>query len=157
MHYLSTSGATKLHSFTEVLLGGLAPDGGLFMPEFWPRIPEDEIAGYAQASYQDVAFRIMERFAGAAMSHADLKADIAAAYSAFDGPEIAPLVEIAPQFYLLELFHGPTLAFKDIAMRLLGQLFSRALAKQHRRATVVVVRGSATSPETDGTTSSPSP
>jgi threonine synthase len=137
MHYLSTRGATKLHSFTEVLLGGLAPDSGLFMPEFWPRIPEDEIAGYAQASYEDVAFRIMERFAGAAMSRADLKADIAAAYSAFDGPEIAPLVEIAPQFYLLELFHGPTLAFKDIAMRLLGQLFSRALAKQHRRATVV--------------------
>ncbi len=137
MHYLSTRGATEPHSFADVLLGGLAPDGGLFMPEFWPRVPETEIEAYANATYQDVALRIVERFAGAAVSRADLKSDITAAYSAFDAPEVAPLVEIAPQLYLLELFHGPTLAFKDIAMRLLGQLFSRALRKQKRRATIL--------------------
>jgi threonine synthase len=138
MHYLSTRGATEPHAFTDVLLGGLAPDGGLFMPEMWPRIPADEIAGYAGATYQDVAFRILERFAGASISPTDLKADIAAAYAAFDAPEVAPLVEIAPNLHLLELFHGPTLAFKDIALRLLGRLFARALAKRGGRATVLV-------------------
>lgn len=137
MHYLSTRGATEPHAFTDVLLGGLARDGGLFMPEFWPRIGADEIASYAGQDYREVAFRILARFAGASFAPADLKADIAAAYAAFDAPEVAPLVEIAPGLHLLELFHGPTLAFKDIAMRLLGQLFARALARKGGRATVV--------------------
>jgi threonine synthase len=137
MHYLSTRGATKPHSFSDVLLGGLASDGGLFMPEFWPRIPADEIAGYAGATYQDVACRILERFAGASLSEADLRADIAAAYASFDKADIAPLVEIAPGLHLLELFHGPTLAFKDIAMQLLGRLFARTLAKRGGRATIL--------------------
>ena len=138
MNYLSTRGATEPHAFADVLLGGLATDGGLFMPGLWPRIPTDEIAGYAGATYQDVAFRILQRFTGASIAEADLRADIAAAYAAFDTPDVAPLVEIAPGLYLLELFHGPTLAFKDLALRLLGQLFARALAKQGGRATVLV-------------------
>jgi len=137
MHYLSTRGATEPHGFGEVLLGSLARDGGLFMPEFWPRIPADEIASYANAPYQDVAFRILKRFVGTSIAEADLRADIAAAYSTFDAPDIAPLVEIAPKLYLLELFHGPTLAFKDIAMQLLGRLFARALAKRGGRATIL--------------------
>jgi threonine synthase len=137
MHYLSTRGASEPHSFADVLLGGLARDGGLFMPERWPRIPADEIAGYAHQSYQDTAFRIIERFAGASFAPDDLKSDIAAAYAAFDAPDVAPLVEIAPNLYLLELFHGPTLAFKDIAMCLLGRLFARALGKRGGRATVL--------------------
>ena len=137
MRYLSTRGATEPHAFSDVLLGGLAPDGGLFMPEMWPRIPESEIKGYANMSYAEVALRVLERFAGASVSQADLKADIAAAYSAFDVSEVAPLTEIGPNLFLLELFHGPTLAFKDIAMRVLGQLFSRALRIEGRRATVL--------------------
>jgi threonine synthase len=137
MHYLSTRGATEPHSFGSVLLGSLAGDGGLFMPEFWPRIPAGEIASYAKASYQDVAFQILKRFVGTSIAEADLKADIATAYSTFDAPDIAPLVEIGPKLYLLELFHGPTLAFKDIAMQLLGRLFARALAKRGGRATIL--------------------
>jgi threonine synthase len=137
MHYLSTRGATEPHSFGSVLLGGLAQDGGLFMPEFWPRIPAGEIAGYAHAPYRDVAYRILERFVGSSFAEADLKSDIAQAYAAFDAADVAPLVEIAPDVYLLELFHGPTLAFKDIAMQLLGRLFARALAKRGGRATIL--------------------
>jgi len=137
MHYLSTRGASEPHSFADVLLGGLARDGGLFMPARWPRIPAEEIAGYARQSYQDTAFRILERFAGASFAPDDLRSDIAAAYAAFDAPDVAPLVEIAPKLYLLELFHGPTHAFKDIAMCLLGRLFARALATRGGRATVL--------------------
>lgn len=137
MHYLSTRGATEPHAFSKILLSSLAPDGGLFMPEFWPRISEPEIQGYARAPYEDVALRILERFVGAAFSRDDLKADISAAYSTFDSADIAPLVEIGPRLYLLELFHGPTLAFKDIAMQLLGRLFARALAREGRHATVL--------------------
>jgi threonine synthase len=137
MHFLSTRGAASPRSFADVLLGSLADDGGLFMPEFWPRIGADEIASYASVSYQEAAYRVIERFVGASFSQAELKSDIASAYSAFDAPSIAPLVEIGPQLYLLELFHGPTLAFKDIAMRLLGQLFARELARRGGRATVV--------------------
>ncbi|HUO91694.1 MAG TPA: threonine synthase [Rhizomicrobium sp.] len=137
MHYLSTRGAAKPHSFGSVLLGGLAPDGGLFMPDFWPRIPADEIASYAKLSYQDVAFRVLSRFAGASFAADDLKADIAAAYASFEAPEIAPLVAIGPNLHLLELFHGPTLAFKDIAMQLLGRLFARKLAQRGGRATIL--------------------
>jgi threonine synthase len=137
MHYLSTRGATEPHSFGNVLLGGLARDGGLFMPQFWPRIPAAEIASYANASYQDVAYRVLERFVGASFAADDLKADIAAAYATFDAPDVAPLVEIEPGLHVLELFHGPTLAFKDIAMQLLGRLFARALAKRGGRATIL--------------------
>jgi threonine synthase len=137
MHYLSTRGATEPHSFGNVLLGGLARDGGLFIPEVWPRLPADEIASYAKLSYQDVAFGILSRFVGASFAEDDLKANIAAAYATFDAPDIAPLVEIARGLYLLELFHGPTLAFKDIAMQLLARLFARALTKRGGRATIL--------------------
>jgi threonine synthase len=138
MHYLSTRGVSAAHSFADILLGGLAPDGGLFMPEFWPRIASAEIASYAGLPYEEVAYRVLARFVGASIAEADLKSDIAAAYSCFDADDIAPLVELKPNLFLLELFHGPTLAFKDIAMRLLGRLFARALVAQRRRATVLV-------------------
>jgi threonine synthase len=137
MHYVSTRGATRPHSFADILLGGLAPDGGLFMPEFWPRIGADEIAHYSHLSYTDVAHRILARFVGASFAEADLKSDLAAAYGSFDEAGVAPVVEIGPRLYLLELFHGPTLAFKDIAMQLLGRLFARALQSRKVRATVL--------------------
>jgi len=137
MHYFSTRGATEPHSFGNVLLGGLARDGGLFMPQFWPRIPTAEVSSYAGLSYRDVAYRVLERFVGASFGENDLKADIEAAYATFDAPDVAPLVEIEPGLYVLELFHGPTLAFKDIAMQLLGRLFARALAKRGGRATIL--------------------
>lgn len=135
MRYVSTRGEAPPRDFAEVLLAGLAPDGGLYMPEAWPRM---EARTFAERSYQASALEVLSAFAGDAFSSGELKADISAAYSSFDAPEIAPLVEIGREQYLLELFHGPTLAFKDIALQILGRLFARALAKRGGRATVVV-------------------
>jgi threonine synthase len=137
MRYVSTRGASPPQSFDEILLSGLAPDGGLYMPDHWPQISQAEIASFAGKPYADVAFAILKRFTADSFSDADLKSDIDAAYADFDAPEIAPLVEIAPGHFLLELFHGPTLAFKDIAMQVLGRLFARALAKRGGRATIL--------------------
>ena len=120
-----------------MLLAGLAPDGGLYLPASWPRLGADEIAAFADAPYAAAAFAILKRFAGDSFTDAELKSDIDAAYASFDDSRIAPLAEIGPDLFLLELFHGPTLAFKDIAMQVLGRLFARALAKRGGRATVV--------------------
>jgi threonine synthase len=137
MRYVSTRGQAAPQSFAEILLAGTASDGGLFMPETWPQIPQAEIARFAGKPYADVAFAILKRFAGECFSDVELREDIAAAYSDFDAREIAPLVGIGKDRYLLELFHGPTLAFKDIAMQILGRLFARALKKRGGRATVL--------------------
>jgi threonine synthase len=137
MHFLSTRGRSPQTSFSDVLLAGLAPDGGLYLPQTWPQFTAAEIAAFKGARYQDVAFAILSRFTAGSFTDAELREAVAAAYSDFDAPEIAPLVQIADNQYLLELFHGPTLAFKDIAMQILGQLFSRALAKRGGRATIV--------------------
>jgi threonine synthase len=134
LQFISTRGQAPPSGFADVLLAGLAPDGGLYMPDIWPRIDMAEIAG---KPYAEAAFAILKRFAGGDFSDAELKADVAAAYADFDDPRIAPLSEIGPNLYLLELFHGPTLAFKDIALQVLGRLFARALAKRGGRATVV--------------------
>jgi threonine synthase len=137
MKFISTRGSTPPSSFSDVLLAGLAPDGGLYLPESWPQLTAAEIAGFKAMRYQDVAFHILSRFTQDSFSDAELRAAVTAAYADFDAPDIAPLIEIGEGRYLLELFHGPTLAFKDIAMQVLGQLFSRALAKRGGRATIV--------------------
>ena len=137
MRYLSTRGQSPLQTFAEMLLAGLAPDGGLYLPEAWPRFTPAEIAGFALQPYADVAGAIIGRLTADSFSNQELAADIAAAYAGFDDPRIAPLAEIGPNLYLLELFHGPTLAFKDIAMQVLGRLFERALKKRGGRATVL--------------------
>ena len=137
MQFISTRGAAPPTSFSDVLLAGLAPDGGLYLPESWPQFSASEIAAFKDARYQDVAFQILSRFTRGSFSDAELREAIDAAYADFDAPDIAPLVEIGEGRYLLELFHGPTLAFKDIALQVLGQLFSRALAKRGGRATIV--------------------
>ncbi len=137
MMFISTRGQAKPASFSDVLLAGLAPDGGLYLPQSWPQFSPAEIAAFKGMRYQDVAFTVLSKFTAGSFSDAELREAIQAAYSDFDAPEIAPLVEIGDGRYLLELFHGPTLAFKDIAMQILGQLFSRALKKRGGRATVV--------------------
>ncbi|HEY8254505.1 MAG TPA: threonine synthase [Rhizomicrobium sp.] len=137
MYFISTRGGAPRASFADVLLAGLAPDGGLYLPESWPRLSPSEIAAFQGAPYRDVAFAILSRFTARSFSDADLKEALAAAYAGFDAPEIAPLVEIGEGRFLLELFHGPTLAFKDVALQILGQLFSRALARRGGRATVL--------------------
>ena len=137
MKFISTRGRAPQTSFSDVLLAGLAPDGGLYLPEGWPQLTGDEIAAFKGARYQDVAFAVLSRFTAGSFGDGELREAIEAAYSDFDAPDIAPLVEIGDGQHLLELFHGPTLAFKDIAMQILGQLFSRALAKRGGRATIV--------------------
>ena len=130
MRYLSTRGQSPLQSFADMLLAGLAPDGGLYLPEAWPRFTPAEIAAFAAQPYADVAGAVIGRLVGDSFSREELAADIAAAYATFDDKRIAPLVEIGPNLYLLELFHGPTLAFKDIALQVLGRLFERALKRR---------------------------
>ena len=137
MRYVSTRGQAPPQSFDDVLLAGLASDGGLFLPEAWPQLSPAEIAAFAGKPYTEAATAILSRFTGDAFAPADLRADIEAAYATFETPEIAPLVDIGNGQYLLELFHGPTLAFKDVALQILGRLFARALAKRGGRATVV--------------------
>ena len=133
MQFLSTRGMAPPTSFSDVLLAGLAPDGGLYLPQSWPQVT----ASFKGMRYQDAAFHILSEFTRGSFSDAELHAAIDAAYAGFDAPAIAPLTEIGEDRYLLELFHGPTLAFKDIALQVLGQLFSRALTKRGGRATIV--------------------
>ena len=130
MRYLSTRGQSPLQTFAGMLLAGLAPDGGLYLPEAWPHFSAAEMAAFGSQPYADVARTIIGRLVGDSFSSEELAADIAAAYATFDDPRIAPLAEIGPDLFLLELFHGPTLAFKDIALQVLGRLFERALKKR---------------------------
>jgi threonine synthase len=131
MSFISTRGHAPQADFADVLLAGLAPDGGLYLPTAWPPL------SVADGSYLDAACKVLSAFAAGSFSEAEIAEDVAAAYADFDVPEIAPLVEIGPDLYLLELFHGPTLAFKDIALQVLGRMFSRALKRRGGRATVV--------------------
>jgi threonine synthase len=135
--FISTRGNAAETGFAEVLLAGLAPDGGLYMPAAWPHFSAQQIAGFKGKRYQDVAFEILSHFVGESFTPAELKEDIEAAYAGFTAPEIAPLVPMSGNRYLLELFHGPTFAFKDIALQILGRLFARALKRRGGRATVV--------------------
>jgi len=135
--FISTRGEAPQTGFADVLLAGLAPDGGLYMPAAWPQFSAGEIAAFAGQRYQDVAFAILSRFVGDSFTAAELKEDIDAAYAGFTHTEIAPLSAMTGNRYLLELFHGPTFAFKDIALQILGRLFSRALTRRGGKATVV--------------------
>ena len=140
--FISTRGHSPVSGFAEVLLAGLAPDGGLYVPQTWPHFSAAEIAGFAGKPYQTVAYEVLSRFVGDAFTPDELKADIAAAYASFEIPAIAPLRQLrAPSKnggqYLLELFHGPTFAFKDIALQILGRLFARALKARGGKATIV--------------------
>jgi threonine synthase len=137
MRYISTRGAAPVLTFSEAMLTGLARDGGLYVPESVPQMSADEIAALAGLSYEEVAFRVMKPFCGESFSDDELKGAIARAYAGFGHVARAPLVQLAPGHFLLELFHGPTLAFKDFAMQVIGQLFQIELEKQGRKITIV--------------------
>jgi threonine synthase len=124
-------------SFEDALFAGLAGDGGLYLPERWPRLDRDELAALQGASYQETAARVLAPFVGDDLSEAELRGLIARAYAGFDHVAIAPLRQLGPNEWLLELFHGPTLAFKDIALQLLGLLFEHFLARRDRPITIV--------------------
>jgi len=138
MRYVSTRGTARPQLFDGVLLSGPAADGGLFVPETWPHFSKPEIAAFASSRYADAAFAVLSTFVDGAFESTDLRDDIERAYGAFDAPDVAPLTELRDGLYLLELFHGPTLAFKDIAMQLLGRLLAQALSREQDFITVVV-------------------
>jgi threonine synthase len=146
MKYISTRGSAPVQGFEDVLLAGLAKDGGLYIPQSWPTLDKDEIAGLAGLPYPELALRVIMPFVGDDLSASELKTMLDDAYEHFTHKAIAPLVQLDSNDFLLELFHGPTLAFKDFAMQLLARLMDRALANRGRRATIV----GATSGDTGG-------
>ncbi|MCV2871870.1 threonine synthase [Defluviimonas sp. WL0050] len=137
MRYISTRGEAPVLGFGEAMLTGLARDGGLYVPETIPTLLVDEIRALGGLSYEETAFRVMRPFVGDAFSDDEFRTAIAKAYQGFGHTARAPLVQLAPNHFLLELFHGPTLAFKDFAMQLIGQLFQIALKREGRRVTIV--------------------
>jgi threonine synthase len=146
VQYVSTRGEAPELGFEDVLLTGLARDGGLYIPKAWPQISVDELRGLRGRSYQDVAFHVISKFIDGAIPEAELKQMIAAAYATFDHPAVTPLKQLDANQWLLELFHGPTLAFKDVAMQLLARLMEWSLKKRKSHATIV----GATSGDTGG-------
>lgn len=132
MRYVSTRGRAPELGFCDTLLGGLAPDGGLYVPKEWPPTQSSLIGNYAER-----AAAIMQPFIGDEIPPDVFVALCRDAYSTFRHPEVAPLVQLAPEHYLLELFHGPTLAFKDIALQLIGRLFDYVLTQRGERVMVI--------------------
>jgi threonine synthase len=138
MEYISTRGAARAVDFEGALLAGLAPDGGLYMPVHWPPLSAKEARAIGEKPYADAAAHILELFAGDTFDAADLKTMASEAYGGFDDPAVAPLRQVGDEDYILELFHGPTLAFKDFAMQVLGRMFDVALERRNETLTIIV-------------------
>jgi len=137
VRYVSTRGAAPVLDFEETMLAGLARDGGLYVPAAWPVLSLDEIAGFAGQPYEAVAEAVMRPFVGDAFGEREFRDIIARAYATFGHVARCPLAQIGVNDWVLELHHGPTLAFKDVAMQLIGQLFEAALTRRGERATIV--------------------
>ncbi len=137
MRYISTRGRAPALGFDEALLTGLARDGGLYVPESWPTLSESEIRALAGLPYAEAVFRVMRPFVGDTIPEDDLGALLIEAYAGFDHPAVAPLKQLDNRTWLLELTHGPTLAFKDYALQVLGRLFDHLLARRGERVTIV--------------------
>jgi threonine synthase len=137
MRYISTRGAAPVLSFGEAMMTGLARDGGLYVPETVPTLSHAEIAALAGLPYEEIAYRVMRPFIGDTFGDTEFKVLLSNAYKGFGHTARAPLVQLGPNHFLLELFHGPTLAFKDFAMQLIGQMMQAALAKTGQRITIV--------------------
>jgi len=135
--YISTRGLAPALNFEEVVLTGLAPDGGLYVPETIPTFTREEIASWAGLSYQELAFNVMKPFIDGALSDDEFKGIINEAYSTFRHDGIAPLVQTAHNEWILELFQGPTLAFKDFALQFLGHLLDHLLKKRNQKVVVM--------------------
>lgn len=146
MRYVSTRGQSPAVGFTDTLLAGLAPDGGLYIPESWPAFTADEIAAFAGRPYAEVAAAVLARFVGDDIPRTTLDRLCAEAYATFAHPAVTPLEQLGPDLWLLELFHGPTLAFKDVAMQILARLYDHVLESRGRTLTIVC----ATSGDTGG-------
>lgn len=137
MRYISTRGGAPTLDFEGATLAGLASDGGLYVPDAWPSLSEAEIAALAGLDYAETAVRVMTPFIGDSLSVDELRALCRQAYGTFAHDGVTPLKQLDAQHWLLELFHGPTLAFKDVALQLLGLLFERFLSRRSEHLTVV--------------------
>lgn len=137
MRYISTRGKAPALSFSDVLLTGLAEDGGLYLPETWPSFSLSEWQAMRGLPYPELAARIMRPFVGEDIDPGTLRTLCEKAYAGFDHPAIVPLTQVENGLFVQELFHGPTLAFKDMAMQLLGQLFEHVLAERNEHVTIV--------------------
>jgi threonine synthase len=137
MRYISTRGKASSLSFEDVLLTGLASDGGLYVPESLPQFSHEEIASWSKLSYADLAHKIILPFVEDDISSSELKAMVDETYAGFNHKAVAPLVQLDQNEWVLELFHGPTLAFKDFALQLLGRLMDHALIKRDKRLVIM--------------------
>lgn len=146
MRYISTRGQAPSVGFVDAVLAGLAPDGGLYVPETWPTFTEAQIAAFAGQPYADVAAAVIGAFAGDEIPKAELLEMCREAYATFNHPAVVPLVQLSPGAFLAELFHGPSLAFKDVAMQILARLYDHVLGRQGRTQTILC----ATSGDTGG-------
>ena len=138
MRYVSSRGAAPTLAFDEVLLAGLARDGGLYVPETWPRLDAAGLRALAGLDYPALATRVMAPFVAGSVAEADFARLVAESYAGFGHAAVAPLRQLDGRLWLMELFHGPTLAFKDIALQLLGRLYDHVLRRRGESATVVV-------------------
>jgi len=146
VRHVSTRGEAPPLGFAEAMLAGLARDGGLYVPQAWPRLEPETIASFAGRPYAETAADIIGRFTDESIGKADLARMVREAYGNFRHPAVAPLIQLDTNTFVLELFHGPTLAFKDLAMQLLARLMDHALSARGERRTIVV----ATSGDTGG-------
>ncbi len=146
MRYVSTRGQAPKLNFEEAMLTGLARDGGLYVPAYFPAFTKAQIRALRGKPYDEVAYAVCSPFVGSAIPAKELRAMIAAAYATFKHTAVVPLKQLGPNEFLLELFHGPTLAFKDVAMQLLARMMDWSLSKNKRRAVIV----GATSGDTGG-------
>ncbi|ENA31995.1 MULTISPECIES: threonine synthase [Pseudomonas] len=137
MRYISTRGNAPALNFEDVLLAGLASDGGLYVPENLPRFTQEEIASWAGLPYHELAFRVMRPFVEGSISDTDFKQILEETYGAFAHSAIAPLRQLNANEWVMELFHGPTLAFKDFALQLLGRLLDHILLKRDERVVII--------------------
>jgi threonine synthase len=137
MRYISTRGQAPARDFADVLLAGLAEDGGLFMPETWPHFGPSDWRAMRGLPYAEIAARVMQPFVGGAISFDVLRTICRDSYAGFDHPAVVPLIQLDTGLFAQELFHGPTLAFKDMAMQVLGRLFSHVLTQRNQHVTIV--------------------
>ena len=137
LKYISTRGIAPELDFDDVLITGLARDGGLYVPKEWPKFSKNEIESMRELSYADLSIQVMKAFIGNSISSDDFDALVRDTYDKFGHPAVAPLKQLKNNLWLLELFHGPTLAFKDYAMQILGGLFDEALQRRKKRTTIV--------------------
>jgi len=137
MQYLSTRGGDAGRAFEDVLLAGLAPDGGLYVPQEWPRLDAMEWRALRNRPWEEVALAVMRPYVGGFLDDGELRAVIDDAAAEFGHPAVTPLEQLDDNLWMLELFHGPTLAFKDVAMQMLSRLMDIALERRDERVTII--------------------